>query len=602
MTKTMESPAPVAQRETDASPLEGVGTHQAVEQQYYDREFDDIVARYMAAETLDDIENTRTALTTSLAMPVHTHETPQPTTPVEAIEEHETAEPKKSFLRRSLGRLSLSRLGAHANIAQMNVVEAVKNKNEALAKKNEVEDGDNRRTRARKWLGRHGLKLAAGGMAGLAGLTYAGMRMKYGLEAGGVAHHDVATAAVIKPLDPNAPTNPIFVGGHTQGQSNVMPNAARQAGVAGFNGAPRVARYNAEIGRIIPGEGQTWDQSGEQAKQAILAQARPNDTVVTHSQGATGGLMAAAERPDLHVRAIGTPYTPGSGLLANESVANGKGVSPILKAFGVTPGNPGPKDGSKIIYDINDGGAAHGGRGTGDVWTATVDPDGTINPVRALSNGLGTAYLGTHELDAHSGTPYAITKNADGSTTRHFNSGTRVINPMTGKPYESGITAAAQKQLGIATPANLDRAAKLAEGDANGNVNARAVGDAIAPGVGNFTAPFQGLADASKPIQRAISNPTPESINTAIGAVTKGLGGAAPVNTQGGGNTLMNTVNQTLQGGGKKTDTPVSVNAKVNIPTPVPVIPNIPTPQQVQADPAGAAMNFIGGLLGGPRR
>lgn len=526
------------------------------------------------------------------------HEAPTLTPSPEITDSEDTAEVserKKFSLRRMLGRFSLSRLNADMMITQMNVTDAIKSKNDTLKARHEAHEDDNRRTRVRKWLGRHSLKLAAGGLAGLGGLVYAGARMKYGVETGGTgtAHIDVATTAVSKPLDPNAPVDPIYVGGHTQGQSNVMPNAARQSGVSSHSGAPRVARYNAELGGIIPGEGQTMRQSGEQAKTAILAQAKTGDTVFAHSEGTLGALEAAKVKPDLKVIAVGSPYAPGSGLLAGNSPANSKTVGGVLNTLGVPTGNQGPANAHNVTYLVNDGGAAHGGRGTGDVWSSTVDPDGTINPMRALSNGLGTAYLGTHELGAHSGTPYAITKNPDGSITKHFNSGTGVTNPTTGKAYESGVTATLQKNNGITTPANIDHALKLAEGDSNGNVNARAVGEAVAPGLGNVTAPFQGLADAIKPVERAIANPTPATINTAINSVTQGLGTAAPAaKPQGGGGNIV-----------------AQVTAHVNTPAApkaAPAAPNIPSPQQFQADPVGTVVNtgmgILGGLLGGAPR
>ncbi len=555
-------------------------------------EIDQITSKYINAIKQYGAEST----------PVVSESTPTFSDTIEdqAAAEQEALEHKKFSLRRTLGRLSLSRLGAEMSITQMNMAER---KQQLLEKAENPNEKLTRMERIRLAIGRRGLAVAAG-VVSTGGIFLNALALSKGLDLGtshGSTRIEYETAAVVKPLDPNAPSNPIFVPGHTQGRSNVMPDAARQAGVAGFNGGPRVARYDAEIGGIIPGERQTWDQSGEQAKQAILAQARPGDTVVSHSQGGTGALKAAAERPDLNVRAIATPYAPNNGLFAPHSVANSSTVSPILKAFGVSTENPGPKNGSKITYDVNDGGMAHGGRGTGDVWTATVDKDGTINPFRALSNGLGTAYLGTHELDAHSGTPYAITKNADGSTTRHFNSGTRVINPMTGKAYESGITATLQKNNGIATPANIDHAAKLLEGDSNGNINAREVGDTVAPGLGNVTAAFQPLADAIKPVQKAIANPTPESINTAISTVTQGLGGAAPVaKPQGGGNGVANTINQWIAPSNGKPA--ASVNATVNAPAPVvPTIPKLPTPQQFQADPIGTGMGLLGTFLGGKK-
>lgn len=513
-----------------------------------------------------------------------TEPTPFLTTELIDAPEHETPEAKQSFVRRALGRLSLSRLGADMAIAQMNIGDKLAARREKSKAKHEVYEDDGRLTRMRKFMGRNALAA----VAGVVSVGFIGSRvlaMKYGLGSSGSTSVAYETTAVIKPLDPNAPSNPIFVGGHTQGQSDVMPNAARNVGAAGFSGAPRVARYNAEIGRIIPGEGQTWDQSGEQAKNAILAQAKPNDTVYSHSQGTNGALRAAGARPDLNVIAVASPYAPNNGLFAPHSVTNSKTVSPVLKAFGISTENPGPANGRNITYKVNDGGMANGGRGTGDVWTASVEKDGTFNPFRVGSNALGTQFLGTHELDAHTGTPYKVTVNPDGSKTEHYNSGTRVINPQTGKPYESGYTATLQKNNGISTPANIDRAAKLLEGDENGNINARAVGEAVAPGLGNFTAAFQPLADAIKPAQHAIANPTPDNINKVFTGVTQTLGGgSAPAANRNVPAPVLPRVN-------------AAVNVQAQIPA-VPNIPKLPTPQEIQANPVGAGLGFVNSLFG----
>ncbi len=341
---------------------------------------------------------------------------------------------RKGKLRSHLSVAGLTLAGMRAVEKAGTITARLHSARQAREEQYAVDEKDTKFIRARKFLGRNAIRIAAASIVSLTAGVITGLKIKSGI--------DLATGADTVPLDHDPSSIDIFntastrylVGGHVDTDGKGLEGAMNNIQGHGANNTVRID-YPAEIAPF-PGDTNTLDQSSQIASDKLYNawKASGGDKpieMIGYSQG-TQGVQDAANRiaaenggvlpNNVNVLLIATPN--GESGFFNSPYA--QAASPILDGLGIDVNKPIPKGAQVIAMDT-------------DFWANSGDKPATT----MISQLIGLAGDGHNppttdmrsETTVVDGVTYTTYFHKDGPRTAAL----RVLDQQTDIPVTEGM-------------------------------------------------------------------------------------------------------------------------------------------------------------------